>query len=148
MQLYDVVFPPERPGSTGVKWRPAPHPADASLGWQVDLGPLVGGNHCIMYIRTRVHSPKSRPVKLEIGTDDGIKLWINGKLVHANNAVRGLTPRQDKATATLREGWNEFLAKITQHTVGCGACIRILTADGAPLENIRCDPGQPVSNSK
>jgi len=147
-QLYDVVFGPERPGAAGVKWRPAPHPADASLGWQVDLGPLVGGNHCIMYIRTRVHSPKRRPVKLEIGTDDGIKLWINGKLVHANNAVRGLTPRQDKATANLEEGWNELLAKITQHTLGCGACIRILTADGAPLADIRCDPGQPASQSK
>jgi len=142
-QLYDVAFPPEKPGATEVKWQPAPHPADASLAWQVDLGPIVGGDHCIVYIRTRVYSPKKQPVRLEIGTDDGIKLWINGKLVHANNAIRGLTPRQDKAAATLNEGWNELLAKITQHTQGCGACLRILSPDGGPIEDLRCNPGKP-----
>jgi hypothetical protein len=29
-----------------------------------------------------------------------------------------LTPGQDRATGQLREGWNDLLAKITQHTVG------------------------------
>ena len=139
-QLYDVPFPPEQPGGAKVTWQPAPHPADPSLRWQVDLGPIVGGDHCIVYLRTRVYSPQARPVRLEIGTDDGIKLWINGRLVHANNAIRGLTPAQDKATATLKAGWNDLLAKITQHTQGCGACIRVLAATGEPLDDLRCDP--------
>jgi hypothetical protein len=85
---------------------------------------------------------------MEIGTDDGIKLWINGKLVHANNAIRGLTPRQDTAAATLEQGWNDFLAKITQHTMGCGACIRVLTPDGALIDDLRCDPGRPAAPAK
>jgi hypothetical protein len=35
-QLYDIAFPPEKPGAAGIAWKPAPHPADASLRWQVD----------------------------------------------------------------------------------------------------------------
>ncbi|GAG45169.1 unnamed protein product, partial [marine sediment metagenome] len=56
-------------------------------------------------------------------------------------AVRGLGPGQDRAEAVLRQGWNEFLAKITQHTMGCGACIRIRNADGSLVEGMRFDSG-------
>ncbi|HUU09926.1 MAG TPA: hypothetical protein VM431_05240, partial [Phycisphaerae bacterium] len=64
-------------------------------------------------------------------------LWVNGKLVHANNAIRGFTPGQDKAEAVLKEDWNEFLAKITQHTMGCAACIRVRNPDGSVIEGLR-----------
>ena len=80
-------------------------------------------------------------MRLDIGTDDGVKVWVNGKLVHANNAVRGLSPGQDKARAVLREGWNDLLLKITQHTQGCGACVRVRGADGGVIEGLRFDAG-------
>ncbi|MBE3069099.1 MAG: HEAT repeat domain-containing protein [Planctomycetes bacterium] len=138
--LFDVAFPPEQASGGDVAWKPAPAPADAALAWQVDLGGLTGGDHCVLYIKTRIYSPAEEAVRLEIGTDDGIKLWINGKLVHANNAIRALTPGSDKAQATLRKGWNDMLAKITQHTAGCGACIRMRKADGSILDGLRVDP--------
>jgi len=134
------VFPPEQASSGDVAWKPAPAPADPALAWQVDLGGLTGGDHCILYIKTRVYSPAEEAVRLDIGTDDGIKLWVNGKLVHANNAIRALTPGSDKAQGTLRKGWNDLFAKITQHTAGCGACIRIRKADGSVLDGLRVDP--------
>jgi len=139
-QLFDVAFPPEKPDAKDVAWKPLPPPADPALIWQADLGGIVGGDHCVAYLKTRVFSPAARKVRLDIGTDDGIKLWVNGKLVHANNAVRGLTPGADKAEAELREGWNDFFVKITQHTMGCGACIRVRGTDGAILDGLRCDP--------
>jgi HEAT repeat protein len=137
--LFDIPFGPEKPDAPEVKWKPAPPPADPSLSWQVDLSSVVGGDHCVVYIASRVYSPREQRVRLDIGTDDGIKLWVNGKLVHANNAIRGLAPGQDKAEAVLKEGWNSFLAKITQHTLGCGACIRVRGADGSVIEGLRFD---------
>lgn len=137
--LFDVVFPPETdPGAAD--WKPAPTPADPALAWQVDLAPVVAGNHAVAYVRTRVFSPRDQPVALALGVDDGVKLWVNGALVHANNAVRGLTPDEDKASATLRQGWNDLLAKVTQHTAGCGLCLRLTTPGGAPVEGLRVDP--------
>lgn len=139
-QLFDIAFPPEQPGGK-VAWKPAPRPGGASPWWQLDLASVVGGNHCVVYARSRVHAPAGRAVRLDIGTDDGVKLWLNGKCVHANNAIRGLTPDQDKARAAVKQGANEMLLKITQHTAGCAACVRIRGADGSPIDGLRFDPG-------
>jgi len=148
-QLFDVPFGPETADAGRVEWRMASAPADPLLFWQVDLANVVGGDHCVVYLKTRVYAPQEQPVLLAIGTDDGIKLWVNGELVHAHNAVRGLTPDQDQAQARLKQGWNDFLAKITQHTLGCGACVRLRAADGSRIEGLRCDPaGDPERDAR
>lgn len=139
-ELFDIAFPPETQGPEAAQWRLAPSPPDPLLFWQVDLASVVQGDHAVAYVKTRVYSPREQPVLLEIGNDDGIKLWVNGELVHANNAVRGLAPGQDRVQARLKQGWNDFFAKVTQHTLGCGLCLRIAAPDGSRLEGLRYDP--------
>ncbi len=131
-QLFDVAFAPEGQGKA--EWRALP-----GSGPAMDLLPVAGGDHCIVYLKTRVFSPKAQPVVLEIGTDDGVKVWVNGTLVHANNAVRGFTAGEDKAQAGLREGWNDFLVKVTQHTAGCAASVRVRGADGKSIPGLRVE---------
>jgi hypothetical protein len=138
--LFDIALAPEQAESGEVKWRRAPGSPDLARAGEVVLDSIVGGEHCVVYLKTQVFVPAAQPVNLEIGSDDGIKLWVNGELVHANNAVRGLTPGQDRAKASLREGWNEFRAKITQHTLGCGMTLRVVTADGKTVRGLRIDP--------
>jgi len=139
--LFDVAFPPETAADAAkVAWKPAPQPADPSLAWQVDLGSVVAGDQCVVYLKTCVESPREARAKLEIGSDDGAKLWVNGKLVHAHNVMRPLVPGQDKAEAVLKQGWNDFLLKVTQNNMGCGFCIRVRNADGSVLDGLRSDP--------
>ncbi|NQT85161.1 HEAT repeat domain-containing protein, partial [bacterium] len=140
-QLFDIAFDPEK-ADAKVAWKPAPRPNDASLAWKVDLSSVVGGTHCVVYVRSRVHAPAKQTVRLDMGADDGIKVWIGGKLVHANNAIRALTPEQDRASAVLEQGWNDVLVKITQHTQGCEACIRIRKPDGAVVDGLRFGTGE------
>lgn len=132
-QLFDVTFAPEEPQAKA-EWRVL-----AGAGPTMDLLAVAGGDHCIVYLKTRVFCPKEQPVALEIGTDDGVKLWINGAPVHANNAVRGFTAGEDKAKATLKEGWNDILVKVTQHTAGCAASVRIKTAEGKAIPGLRVE---------
>lgn len=139
-ELFDVPFPPEQGEIAGVEWRRAPGSPDMSREGEVDLSSVVAGDHCVVYLRTRVYSPREQNVVFSIGSDDGIKLWVNNELVHSNNAVRGLVPAQDKAKGKLRTGWNELLAKITQHTAGCGMILKILGEDGGTLSGIVFDP--------
>lgn len=134
-QLFEMAFAPESDAPRAA-WRPLPG-GSLTNHWLADLAPVVGGDHCVVYLKTTVFSPKEQTVLLEIGSDDGVKLWINGDLVHANNAVRGFTAGEDKAKGMLKEGWNEFLMKITQHTLGCAAAIRVRAADGGALTGLR-----------
>jgi len=138
-QLFDLAFAPELPTARSVEWRPLPSTSSLTNWWFANLNQVVGGNHCVVYLKTRVWCARQQPVSLEIGTDDGVKLWINGALVHANNAVRGFTPGEDKAKATLKEGWNDFVVKITQHTLGCAAAIRVRNPDGTAIAGLRVE---------
>jgi HEAT repeat protein len=139
-ELFDIPFPPETTDPIPVSWQRAPGSTDLTRTGEVDLGNIVGGDHCVVYLKTRIHAPTAQAATFHIGSDDGIKLWLNGQLVHANNAVRGLTPGQDRAQGELRSGWNDLLAKITQHTLGCGLHLRITTPNDAEIPGLTMDP--------
>ena len=139
--LFDEVFAPERPDGGGASWRRAPGSKDPARAGELDLIGSAGGDHAVVYAKTRVYSPEEGNVVFSIGSDDGIKLWVNGVLVHANNAVRGLTPGEDRAKGRLKAGWNDLLAKVTQHTAGCGLNLRVLDAKGAIVPGLRWSAG-------
>jgi len=133
--LFDTVFPPEKPDAGEVKWTKLTRGLGA---WDVNLlEALGGGDRVAGYVRTRVWSPTGREARLEMGSDDGIKVWLNGTVVHANNAERGLTARQDLAKVTLKEGWNELLLKVTNQGGGWGFSCRIRQPDGTALEGLK-----------
>jgi CubicO group peptidase (beta-lactamase class C family) len=49
---------------------------------------------------------------LGIGSDDAVKVWLNGKLVHENWVQRGCTPDSDLVPVTFRKGRNHLVLKI------------------------------------
>ena len=105
------------------------------------------------YARARFHCDQEQTARLEVGSDDGVKVWLNQKLVHANNVARSLRPGSDKVSVTLQSGWNDLLLKITQHNQGWAFCARLLKPDGLPLEGLQFEayaaaqPNQPGANS-
>jgi len=86
-----------------------------------------------------VYSNKAQDVLLEVGSDDGLKLWLNGQLVHRNNALRACDRGQDKVKATLKDGWNELRLKVVNAGGGWAASLRIRTPDGGRPEGLRVD---------
>jgi len=135
--LFDVVFPPEKPDAKGVAWKVMPVGTTPDKPWLLELDKVLGGNDRAAYLRTRIYSPTKQQARFEMGSDDGIKVWLNGKVVHANNATRPNSPGSDQARATLEEGWNTVLLKITQGGGEWSACLRVRRPDGAKLEGIR-----------
>ena len=135
--LFDRVFPPETAEGAGVLWKALAAGADRQQPYAVDLLKALGGEQKAAYARTQVYSESERAALLELGSDDGIKVWLNGKLIHANKATRALTPGTDKVTIQLRQGWNSLLLKITQNNQGWGFCARLVGPGGKPLEGVR-----------
>ncbi len=124
-QLFDMAFDPEK-ADAQVAWRKMsvskyePHPAYADL-----LKELDGGEQKVAYLRTQIESASNKPVTLEIFSDDGVKAWLNGKVIHSNNIARPIMPEPDRVTATLNQGMNTLMLKVTQNNMPWGAIVRV-----------------------
>ena len=102
----------------------------------VSLANILGGNDRVGYIRTEFSCPNAEDAVLEIGSDDGVKAWLNGTVVDSKNVSRGLMPGEDKVNVRLQSGKNTLMLKVTQGGGGWGACVRIVDGQRKPLTSI------------
>ena len=135
--IYNTVFPPEKPEADDVEWKPI----TKGIGrWDINLESTFGGiDYCAAYVRTRVYSPKAQEALLEMGSDDALRVWLNGKLIHEHWKTSGAAPRQERASAKLKEGWNDLMMKVVDHTGGWVFGARLRQPDGAALERLKFD---------
>ena len=137
--LLDALFPPELNNAKDVAWKSLPAGTDAKRPYVVDLLKALGGQECVAYARTWVHCDQDLTARLELGSDDGVKVWLNDKQVYAHNIARALTPGSDKVDVNLHSGWNRLLLKVTQKNQGWEFCARLRKPDGSPVEGLRCE---------
>ncbi len=137
--LFDAVFPPETDNAQGVDWKTIPAGTDAKRPFVLDLFKALGGRQCVAYARTWMRCDKEQPLRLEIGSDDGLRVWLNDKQVLSHNVIRTLTPGEDKVDVTLHPGWNMLLLKITQKDLRWEFCVRVVNPDGSHLENLEIE---------
>ena len=77
--------------------------ADGNINKHVAYGSLV------------LESPKEQQTTMLIGSDDAVKVWLNGELVHYNPINRTSSGYQDQASVTLIEGKNVLLVAVYEH---------------------------------
>jgi chitodextrinase len=137
-ELFDMPFAPEEEGARA-EWKPANVGTNGAMPFLVEIDKAVeAGNDRVAYLRTFVHADKDTEALLELGSDDGAKVWVNGKQVLSVNSVRPVKPASDKAKLTLKAGWNTLLVKVSQGAGQWAACARLRTADGAgPLAGLK-----------
>jgi len=135
--LFDVVFAPEHPDAEEVSWRIMPVGTSKDRPWLIELDKVLGGNNRAAYLRTKAWSDRQQKVRLELGSDDGIKVWLNGEVVHANNVIRPAGPGQDEVEVTLKRGWNRLLVKVTQGAGEWAVCARLRKLDGSKLDGLK-----------
>lgn len=134
--LFDMAFAPEK-GENDVRWRPLDKKFQKQPGL-FELHRLVKDRqNCCGYVKTRVWSAKEQKAQFSFGSDDGVKAWLNGTVIHANNATRACKCDEDKVTVTLKEGWNDLMLKITQGGADWSFCCGIRAADGGPLDDLK-----------
>jgi len=145
--VFNLVFGPEKPGEL-VQWYAAP------VGDTINLaGFFPDQTNCVAYLKAEIIAPGATDAILLMGSDDGIKAWLNGNEVHSNNVDRGQVVDQDIAPIKLNKGSNELLLKITQGGGGWSACTRVVGPDGLlPIKGLRVksqtSKAPPVSTYK
>ncbi len=64
------------------------------------------------YLLTWIYSDRTQKRIFRIGSDDGVAVWLNRRVVHENRGLRSASPGQDRVKVELQEGWNELIANV------------------------------------
>ncbi|MCF7974875.1 MAG: hypothetical protein K9N55_13735 [Phycisphaerae bacterium] len=78
------------------------------------------------YAWAQIDMPEDTPVRLGIGSNDAVKVWLNGDLIHDHWINRMAVPDSDVVEALLRRGSNQLVIKIQNRTERWRFCCRLL----------------------
>ncbi len=130
---FDTAFGPENDGAIdpgrnfgfgNQYWRHAPEVRDGQTA-------TFGDGLYALYLGRAVYAPTARELDLSLGSDDGIRVFVNGSEAFANKVARGVAPDQDRARLSLRPGRNELVFKISNIGGPAGFYYRAAPRDGA-----------------
>ncbi|MDA1265452.1 MAG: DUF1549 and DUF1553 domain-containing protein, partial [Planctomycetota bacterium] len=132
---FDKAFPPEAEldlsGRHGdLTWRERPEFMDG-------VAHELEGELAATYLHRSIDAPSARQLRFAVGSDDAIKVWLNGELIHENWVLRGVRVGQDEVTCSLRAGRNDLLLKVVNQAGGYGFAfgdVRETSASGLPIE--------------
>ncbi len=65
-----------------------------------------------VYSFFRFDTPTAQRMQLLVGSEDGVKIWQNGKLVFENDVVRPLIQLDDVVSLNLQPGSNDILVRV------------------------------------
>jgi hypothetical protein len=78
-------------GSRELQWKPI-NSADDVVNLGIELGPK---DYAVAYALADLESPSATSVVAGLGSDDAVKVWLNGKPVHRNWTLRAHSKDQD-----------------------------------------------------
>ena len=131
MDDLPTVYPPETEAAPADTYKGK---GGAAVGWRtvradesgyVRLDNIIRPNEqAIVYGLVYVFSPDDRTAPLLLGSDDGVRVWVNGELVHTNPSYRAAEPDLDRISVRLKKGRNKLLLKVLQGAGGWGFYVR------------------------
>jgi hypothetical protein len=86
-------------------WKP-------QTNWKDGVTQNLKGDNSATYIFRTLRVESARDLVVSIGTDDALKLWLNGEEVLVRKVQRAVEPDQEKPTLKLRAGENQLLLKV------------------------------------
>ncbi|HUI09102.1 MAG TPA: glycoside hydrolase family 27 protein [Bacteroidota bacterium] len=110
---FAEVFPPESgdtPARTyeggALRWteRPGWHDGSVILFEQIDFS--------AMFIARTISVPRDTALAFSLGSDDGIKVWMDGTPVLSHDIYRGAEPDQEQLVVRLSRGDHRLLIRI------------------------------------
>ena len=117
---------------SGYRWTPGELPADGNINTLlVDIGmtDIADFNDVTSYAIIIIESDEEqRNVKMGVSSDDSIKVWLNGEVVHKNAVNRGrggANEFQDEFQVNLKEGANLLMVKVSERGGGWGMNVGI-----------------------
>jgi hypothetical protein len=102
----------------------------------------------LAYAYTEVNAPKDEVLFAAFGTNDGGRLWINGKQIWDHPQKRGVKTDDEMLPVLLHKGKNTILLKVEEKSGSWGFCFRFLPfpvsrlqGSGEPFRMLPLDDG-------
>ncbi|MDZ7377280.1 MAG: beta-N-acetylhexosaminidase [candidate division KSB1 bacterium] len=119
-QLGDRV---KRPDGSEVEWKLY----TSTLGAEVDLlGLFDQDSRVVAYAFCTIKSPDDQQVLAALGSNDGIKVFLNGEQIFERHELRFVKIDEDRVALPLKKGLNRLLLKIDQGRGKWGFCFRVV----------------------
>ncbi|MCG3138066.1 MAG: hypothetical protein HJJLKODD_01924 [Phycisphaerae bacterium] len=151
---FDAVFAPESatydsaaPQSItldgkALEWKKKewqlPIPNDQGDPRFIDMRQVVADQPDIAaYALTYLHSDSDQKVRFKLGSDDGVRVWVNGQEAWKNNVGRGAEPGQDLFEVDLKMGSNPVLVKVCNMSFGWGLYLQVVGLDDQQLPSVQ-----------
>ncbi len=122
-------------GGKDLTWKK--HKADAHL---VDFNGILGNTtedsvaYAVCYV---VADADVKGVKMKTGSDDQLKVYLNGKKVFEFTDARAADKDQDTTEVTLQKGVNVLVCKVVNEKMDWSLCVRFLDKDDNPVKNLK-----------
>jgi hypothetical protein len=122
-----VVYPPEEEFDSSktyigrknqsVKWQPY----DNKISGYIDFTKIFKDSDLgVAYAQCNIEMSEDSDIMIGVGSNDGVRLWVNGLLLLDNKIGRSAEPNQDVLSVPLEKGKNTVLLKIDQRGGGWG----------------------------
>ena len=120
------------------KWTLAELPANGDINTVVNETGMAEGalDDISSYALYTYKSDKAQDVTMKTGSDDSIKVWLNGEVVFTNAVNRGRGMWQDEFGISLKQGDNLIMVKVSERGGGWGMHVGILEAPYVPVVDI------------
>ncbi len=98
----EMSFPPETDLNSVKDWRILPMKVRDDGLIYGDLFEFLNGElECVAYVACKITVPEPAAAKILLGTNDGVKVWLNGKLIHSFPDGRTMIPDEDQLSVNL-----------------------------------------------
>ncbi|MBM4039250.1 MAG: hypothetical protein FJ290_12120 [Planctomycetes bacterium] len=103
---------------------------------------MEAGTNGSTYLYRMIKAPRDMTITGYFGSDDGMRAWLNGKLLISNDVPRVEAPNQDTAKLDLKKGENHLLLKIHNNSGGHGFYFHTSPTPVAGAATAQRDPKQ------
>jgi hypothetical protein len=106
-------FGPEKDDNVQTRYQEGKLAWQSHPDWKDGKVQALEGDNSAVYLFRTLTAEQARSVTLYLGSDDGIRGWLNGREFIAKDVSRAAAPNQDEARVELQKGENRLLLKIS-----------------------------------
>lgn len=140
---HATAYPPERTIDLGATYDGVNGPvgwntisAGEGRGFVNLLHHFTPTDWVTIYALTYLHTERAMDAELRVGSNDSVKVWLDGKSVWDFGGERGAVFDDDVIPVRLEPGWTPVLLKVSQSGNKWGFFFRVTDREGHPVPSV------------